>query len=69
MSKEPIYIVALSGKRFTEKDTFADTLVEHAKTLGMALPKGAFAAECKLAFVEEERGGLAGYNRVVESSL
>jgi phosphomevalonate kinase len=53
---KPLYIIALSGKRFTGKDTFADALIESAKGLGLDIPKGAFAAECKVSFVEEQRG-------------
>jgi phosphomevalonate kinase len=55
MPKKRIYLIALSGKRFTGKDTFADALIARARMLGITLPKGAFATECKLAFVEDER--------------
>src|SRR5262245_51653948 len=50
-----LFVVALSGKRFTGKDTFAASVVERARELGVALPLFAFASECKAAFVEEER--------------
>jgi phosphomevalonate kinase len=55
MTKRCIYIIALSGKRFAGKDTFADALLARLSALGMSLPKGAFATECKLAFVAYER--------------
>ena len=55
MTKRHNYIIALSGKRFAGKDTFADALVAKMSALGMSLPKGAFATECKQAFAEDER--------------
>jgi phosphomevalonate kinase len=55
MPKTSIRIIALSGKRFTGKDTFADALLAEAASLGVTIPKGAFATECKRAFIEAER--------------
>ena len=54
MTKRRSYIIALSGKRFAGKDTFADALIARLHALGVSLPKGAFATECKRAFAEDE---------------
>lgn len=51
-------VLAISGKRFFGKDTFAAMLVKHARVLGYALPTYAFADESKRMFaaLEEARG-------------
>jgi len=47
-------LLAISGKRFSGKDTFAAMLVEHARKRGVVLPTYAFAAESKRLFVAQE---------------
>jgi phosphomevalonate kinase len=60
-------LIAISGKRCTGKDTFTDALVSHAKQLGRSLPQGAFAAECKAAFVTQQQtlGNHVDLNRLL----
>ena len=48
-------LLAISGKRFSGKDTFAALLVEQARARGVDLSLYAFAAESKRMFVEEQR--------------
>lgn len=48
-------LLAISGKRFSGKDTFAALLVEEAKARGVTLETYAFAAESKRMFVEQQR--------------
>jgi phosphomevalonate kinase len=52
-------LLAVSGKRFSGKDTFAAALVEHARRRGVELGTYAFAGESKRLFAAEEarRGG------------
>lgn len=51
-------VLAISGKRFFGKDTFAAMLVSHAHALGIELPTYAFADESKRMFaaLEEAKG-------------
>ena len=49
-------VLALSGKRFSGKDTLAAMLVEAARERGVALVTYAFAAESKRLFVERQAG-------------
>lgn len=46
-------MLALSGKRFTGKDTLAAMLARRAQEQGVRVELFAFAAECKRLFVEE----------------
>ena len=48
-------LLAISGKRFSGKDTFAGLVVEAARAKGVRLQTYAFAAESKRLFVEEKR--------------
>lgn len=48
-------LLAISGKRFSGKDTFAALLVEEAKQVGVTLETYAFAGESKRLFVEQQR--------------
>lgn len=48
-------LLAISGKRFSGKDSFAALLVEEAKQLGVVLETYAFAGESKRLFVEQQR--------------
>ncbi len=48
-------LLAISGKRFSGKDTFAALLVESARTRGAELTRHAFAAESKRMFVDDRR--------------
>lgn len=48
-------LLAISGKRFSGKDTFAALLVERARARGAELACHAFAAESKRMFVEDRR--------------
>lgn len=48
-------LLAISGKRFSGKDTFAAMLVERARARGVTLTTHAFAAESKRMFVEDRR--------------
>ena len=47
-------LLAVSGKRFSGKDTFAAALVEHARRRGVTLATYAFADQSKRLFVAEE---------------
>jgi phosphomevalonate kinase len=47
-------LLALSGKRFSGKDTFAAALVNEARSRGLALATYAFADESKRLFVDAE---------------
>jgi phosphomevalonate kinase len=47
-------VIALSGKRFSGKDTLATLLCDRAVALGEPLRRRALADECKRAFVEEQ---------------
>lgn len=51
-------VLAISGKRYFGKDTFAAMLVKHASALGYELPTYAFADESKRMFaaIEEAKG-------------
>ena len=48
-------LLAISGKRFSGKDSFAALLVEGARQLGLALETYAFAGESKRLFVEQQQ--------------
>lgn len=48
-------LLAISGKRFSGKDSFAALLVEEARQLGLALETYAFAGESKRLFVEQQQ--------------
>lgn len=48
-------LLAISGKRFAGKDTFAALLGQAARARGVELATYAFAAECKRRFVETQR--------------
>jgi phosphomevalonate kinase len=48
-------LVAISGKRFSGKDTFARLLVEEASARGVQVELFAFANESKRLFVEQQR--------------
>lgn len=48
-------VLALSGKRFAGKDTFAALLVELARERGVAVTTYAFAGESKRRFVAQQR--------------
>lgn len=48
-------LLAISGKRFSGKDTFAALLVDEAKKLGVTLETYAFAGESKRLFAEQQR--------------
>lgn len=47
-------VVALSGKRFSGKDTLADAIERLAGERGVSLVRCAFSSECKLAFAREQ---------------
>lgn len=47
-------LLAISGKRFSGKDTFAQQLQAHARTRGFALETHAFAAESKRLFAAQQ---------------
>ena len=47
-------LLAISGKRFSGKDTLAALLVEHAQKRGITLETYAFAAESKRMFTDEQ---------------
>lgn len=48
------WVMAVSGKRFSGKDTLADAIEARALSLGVPLVRAGFATECKRAFVEAE---------------
>jgi phosphomevalonate kinase len=47
-------LLAISGKRFSGKDTFASLLQQEARERGLRLETYAFAAECKRLFVAKQ---------------
>lgn len=59
-------LLAITGKRFTGKDTLGALLVERAAAHGVKLETYAFAAECKRMFVLQEavRGVVVDLDRL-----